>query len=981
MVTSGACTLESNIVTITISSTYTISNNTITAPATSSFCSASDPANIEGSSPNASGSGSFTYIWLSSNDGNEFVEIPGATLSSYNPGMVSQTTYFRRIAKKGTCTSAPSNIVVITINEQPSISVVSGGTVCGSGSATLEVASAGSTISWFASLASSTVLYTGSAYTTPSVSTTTDFYAQATSNGCSSAKIPVSLTVNSNPSVESIENGSVCEMGDVTVSAVASEGTISWYTESVEGNLVGTGNTFMFNSISNDASVYAQASNNGCVSARSVANATIKHASSSEEIASACGSYTWNEVNYTTSGDKTYSTVNAAGCDSIATLHLTINQPSSSEEIASACGSYTWNEVNYTTSGDKTYSTVNAAGCDSTATLHLTIIARPTITSTTPGFRCGNGNATVVAAASAGDVNWFADAAGSLALGSGNSISVPVTESTVVYALANNEGCTSTETSPVAITVGENTTASVSATSCDTYIWALNGQTYTSSGAYYATSTNAAGCTLTTTLNLTINTSSAVTLNASINQGEVYAFNDQNLTTGGTYTMNSTGVNGCPMVTTLNLTVVPTPPTAGSCYAEQVMSFNQKKRNDGTYVDANRSNPSKALGAPENNDTYNFVSLGFGGDITLKFGSPIKNGTGNDVRVIESSFGNISCARYPEKIRAYASQDGCNFIFMGEGCQDTDFDLGSLAWAQYIKLVDMSNPSATYQGTPVADAYDLDGIMCLNGYESNPIPATITSGANQVVNYTPGTCKNGTAVPVSRRNPANALGLPQGNDVVNFVALGFGGSLTLKFNYVIFDNPASNDLQVVETSYGNPTCAAYPERALIEGSLDGVNWIQLGQLCQDGQVDINSAGVVQYIRLTDRSAASSFSGTADGYDVDGVIAINPTCGSVAARSAADQVVDVVNVPNEEVSSSLYPNPASDITTLSIDGTNANETWTVSIADLSGRVISTTTFVANEGISEYRISVSELSFGIYQIVATNGSNKIVQKLVH
>jgi len=78
---------------------------------------------------------------------------------------------------------------------------------------------------------------------------------------------------------------------------------------------------------------------------------------------------------------------------------------------------------------------------------------------------------------------------------------------------------------------------------------------------------------------------------------------------------------------------------------------------------------------------------------------------------------------------------------------------------------------------------------------------------------------------------------------------------------------------------------------------------------------------------------------------------------------------------------LFPNPASDMTVLSIEGTTANETWTVSITDISGRVISTTTFVSNEGISEHRISVSELSFGIYQIVATNGSNKIVQKLVH
>jgi hypothetical protein len=204
--------------------------------------------------------------------------------------------------------------------------------------------------------------------------------------------------------------------------------------------------------------------------------------------------------------------------------------------------------------------------------------------------------------------------------------------------------------------------------------------------------------------------------------------------------------------------------------------------------------------------------------------------------------------------------------------------------------------------------------------------------------------------------------------------------VVVKFDYVIFNNPTATDIKVVETSFGNPACASYPERAMVEGSLDNVNWTSFGELCQDGEVEIGNSPI-QYIRITDRSAASSFGGSADGYDVDGIVVINPTCGTLAARTAAEQIVDVIDVANEEVSSNLFPNPASDMTVLSIEGTTANETWTVSIADISGRVISTTTFVANEGISEHRISVSDLSFGIYQVVATNGSNQIVQKLVH
>jgi hypothetical protein len=807
VVSSGSCSMESNICTITITSGNTISNNTITAPATAAFCTSGNPGNISGTTPTGGGAGSFSYVWLSSVDGNEFTTIDGATSASFNPGVLSQTTYFRRVVNKGNCTSNASNIIVITINEVPAINQVSAGSVCGSGSTTLEVSSVtGASIKWYADQESTTALYTSAIYTTPVVSETTTYYAQATKNACSSDRLPVTVTVNTVPSVTSVENGATCGTGDVVVAATASAGDITWYSEATEGVQLGTGASFTLTSVAFNTTVYAQASANGCNSSRTAVTASI-------------------------------------------------NAPSSSEETQSACTSYSWNGETYTTSGDYTAHFTNAAGCDSTATLHLTIKSASTSSAT-----------------------------------------------------------------------------------------------------------------------------------ASITEGESYTFFNQTLSTAGTYTHVLPNAAGCDSTISLTLTVIPAP-VVSSCYAEEVISFNQKKRNDGSTVISTRSIATKALGAPQSSDVAtsesnnNFVALGFGGDITLKFGSPIKNGAGNDVRVVETSFGTPACSRYPEKIRAYASQDGCNFVYMGEGCQDTDFDLGSLAWAQYIKIVDISNPNAIYQGTPVADGYDLDGIICLNGNESNPVLATVTPGANSVIAYAPGQCKNGTNVPVSRRNPANALGLPQGTDVVNFVALGFGGTLTLKYDYVIFDNPAANDIQVVETSYGNPSCNTYPERAQFEGSLDGTTWTYLGDLCQDGQLDINSAGVIQYIRITDRSLASNFSGAADGFDVDGLVVINKECGSNATRNAADLIVDVTSTPDEETVGNLYPNPATDIAVLSVDGAKANETWTVQVVDIAGRLVSTSSFTTTEGVTEHRIQVSQLASGIYQVIATNGANKIVQKMTH
>ena len=110
----------------------------------------------------------------------------------------------------------------------------------------------------------------------------------------------------------------------------------------------------------------------GCDSVATL-HLTINKSVQTEETIAACDSYTWNGQTYTTSGDYTFNGQTAAGCDSIVTLHLTINTPVNADVYETACGSYFWNDSLYTTSGDYVYTTLAASGCDSTVTLHLTI--------------------------------------------------------------------------------------------------------------------------------------------------------------------------------------------------------------------------------------------------------------------------------------------------------------------------------------------------------------------------------------------------------------------------------------------------------------------------------------------------------------------------------------------------------------------------------------------------------------------------------
>jgi hypothetical protein len=74
--------------------------------------------------------------------------------------------------------------------------------------------------------------------------------------------------------------------------------------------------------------------------------------------------------------------------------------------------------------------------------------------------------------------------------------------------IISNTGCSNVTASSVSVGGPSQLTNSITETACDSYVWSVNGETYTESGTYTGTSTNVDGCTVNETLNLTINTSS-----------------------------------------------------------------------------------------------------------------------------------------------------------------------------------------------------------------------------------------------------------------------------------------------------------------------------------------------------------------------------------------------------------------------------------------------------------------------------------------
>ena len=256
---------------------------------------------------------------------------------------------------------------------------------------------------------------------------------------------------------------------------------------------------------------------------------TINHSTTGTDEQTVCDSYTWIDgVTYTESTTgPTFTLTNAAGCDSVVTLHLTINHSNTSIDEQTACDSYTWIDgITYTEStNEPTFTLTNAFGCDSVVTLHLTI----------------NRSSTDIDEQTACEsYTWI------------NGVTYTESTNEPTFTLTNAAGCDSIVT--LNLTISHNAGIDTQS-ACESYTW-INGETYTESTTEPTfTLTNAAGCDSVVTLHLTINHS-----NTGIDEQtacESYTWIDNVTYTESTNepTFTLTNAAGCDSVVTLHLTI------------------------------------------------------------------------------------------------------------------------------------------------------------------------------------------------------------------------------------------------------------------------------------------------------------------------------------------------------------------------------------------------------------------------------------------
>lgn len=104
--------------------------------------------------------------------------------------------------------------VTLVLNPIPAIPVAEDRERCGPGTVLLTASSSSpsASINWYGTLDADTPLASGNSFTTPSLSATRSFFAEAEENGCVSERVEVVVTVGFQPTTGTATNGSVCNV-------------------------------------------------------------------------------------------------------------------------------------------------------------------------------------------------------------------------------------------------------------------------------------------------------------------------------------------------------------------------------------------------------------------------------------------------------------------------------------------------------------------------------------------------------------------------------------------------------------------------------------------------------------------------------------------------------------------------------------------------------------------------------------------------
>ncbi len=194
---------------------------------------------------------------------------PLATGPSFTTPAITHTENY--YAETGTSCISDRVRVAAVVASIPADPILFDTTRCGDGEVTIRAIST-EQVNWYNVSSGGTLLDTGLLFTTPVLTGSTIFYAEA-GIGCNSNRIPVHADIITRPASPVVTGKEKCGPGVLTLSATAS-GTIYWYDALSGGNLVASGPSLTTPLLSSSTTYYAE-TGGSCRSLRVPANAVI----------------------------------------------------------------------------------------------------------------------------------------------------------------------------------------------------------------------------------------------------------------------------------------------------------------------------------------------------------------------------------------------------------------------------------------------------------------------------------------------------------------------------------------------------------------------------------------------------------------------------------------------------------------------------------------------------------------------------------
>ena len=470
-----------------------------------------------------------TYQWQSSTSANG--PFANGSLGTTNSISVTPytTTYYRL---RSTCLNGGGQNYTNVVSRTPAAATPgSGNSICGSGSVNLTATASGGSVQWYSAPSGGTPLTTGNSYTTPNLTQSSCYFVS--SSGCPSERVPIIAGILPDPSSSAGNDAAFCDGGNTQLNGSGSTGTgsgistypnistfesgsdswiqstnddFNWIRDASGTGSSGTGpQSNGYNSSSNydfgaNGSVYYMYSETSSpvssgdkaelykdfnmkdLSAASISFSYYMYASTTnigpgELELKANGTTIWSSTT-SYNGWRTAS-IDLSGFCGTPTVRLSFVSTSAGYRsdntidditVSGSTGniSYAWSPatgLSSTTStnptaspsSNTTYNLLVTApnGCTSSSNVDITVNALPTINAT-PAARCDDGSVDLGAAPSSGTtVNWYTSATSSNSVGTGALFSTPVLSNTTTYyaAATSPEGCITSPRESITATI------------------------------------------------------------------------------------------------------------------------------------------------------------------------------------------------------------------------------------------------------------------------------------------------------------------------------------------------------------------------------------------------------------------------------------------------------------------------------------------------------------------------------------------------